>query len=77
MTKINLDNIHMTNSLKYPEDRFNGFVQLTDGNGEPYVADFVRSYDATSDAGNAMKFAGAWLILAKRIQEQPRKCCDD
>jgi hypothetical protein len=52
-------------SLKYPYDRYNGFVQLKDGGGQPYV--FDSSYpDYGSEVGNAMKFAGAFLALAKR-----------
>lgn len=54
-------------SLKYPNDRINGFVQLKDGNGKPYVADFIRSYDCGVDAGNAMKYAGAFIVLSKRL----------
>lgn len=48
-------------------DRHNGFVMLTDdGKGNPYVPDFVRSYDTGTEAGNAMKYAGAFLVLANR-----------
>lgn len=56
-------------SLQYPNDRVNGFVQLTDGNGNMYVPDFTRSYDRGSNEGNAMAYAGAFLQLAKRVQE--------
>ena len=58
--------------LTAPNDRYNGFVQLTDGNGNAYVADFVRAYDCGSDVGNAMKYAGAFMVLAKRWTENER-----
>ena len=55
-------------SLVYPYDRHNGFVQLTDGNGLPYVFDcFYPDYG--SAAGHAMKFAGAFLVLSRRFNE--------
>lgn len=56
--------------LPYPDDRVNGFVALTDGGGKMYVTDFSRSYDTGTEAGNAMKYAGAFLILAKRYDQQ-------
>ncbi len=58
----------MTNDLTihYPNDRFKGFVHLTDDNGNSYVPDFIRSYDTGCDAGNAMKYAGAFLVLSNR-----------
>lgn len=55
--------------LTYPNDRHNDFVQLTDDNGTPFVPDFIRSYDTGCEAGNAMKFAGAFLLLAKRYND--------
>jgi len=56
----------MTNSLKYPHDRVNGYVQLKDGNGNLYVPDF-HALGTENDAGESMKYAGAFLILANRI----------
>lgn len=63
----------MSESLKYPNDRYNGFVQLTDGKGNPYVPDFIRSYDCGAEAGNAMKYAGAFLVLANRLAKMAVK----
>lgn len=57
----------MTESLKYPHDRFNGFVQLTDGNGNAYVPAFSREHKGGSDVGNAMKYSGAFMVLARRM----------
>jgi hypothetical protein len=59
--------------LKYPYDRHNGYIQLTDGFGNAYVPDFPDDRDRGSEQGNAMKYAGAYLVLAKRIAEM-QKC---
>lgn len=61
----------MTQSLKYPHDRVNGFVQLKDGDGKLFVPEFNR-FSQDSNEGDAMKYAGAFLILAKRLDEQNR-----
>jgi hypothetical protein len=61
------ESVAMT-SLKYPHDRFNGFVQLTDGNGAPYVFDCPYP-DYGSKEGHAMKFSGAFLALANRMDK--------
>jgi hypothetical protein len=55
----------MTDSLRYPHDRVNGYVQLTDGNGNLYVPD--RRPTSNGQAADAMKYAGAFLILASRV----------
>jgi hypothetical protein len=57
---------NISSTLQYPNDRHNGFVQLTDGTGNLYVPDFISSYDCGNDVGNAMKYAGAFLVLAQR-----------
>ena len=58
--------------LPYPHDRHNGFAQVTDGNGHLFVPDFSRSYDRGSEAGNAMAYAGAFLVLAQRVNNQAK-----
>ena len=50
--------------LKYPFDRVNGFVQLTDGNGDIFVTDMQRTGNEVYDA---LKYSGAFLILAHRL----------
>lgn len=59
-------------ALKYPQDRYNGYVQLTDGNGCAFVPDWdlTRTGESRgSEAGDAMKYAGAFLVLANRMNK--------
>jgi hypothetical protein len=58
--------------LKYPDDRHNGFVLLTDGNGTPYIPDFTSGYDFGSKTANALKYAGAFLKLAKKLHDHSK-----
>lgn len=53
--------------LIYPNDRYNGYVALTDGNGEYYVPEFSRETQGLSEKQAALKYAGAFLILASRL----------
>lgn len=55
-------------SLQYPQDRYNGFVQLTDGKGNAYVADFRRSYNKGSEIADALEYCRAFLVLARRME---------
>jgi hypothetical protein len=58
------------NSLKYPHDRFNGYVLLTDGDGQPFIPDWDLKRDNTdrgSEVGDAMKYTGAFLQISKRL----------
>jgi hypothetical protein len=57
----------MTFSLKYPHDRVPGYVLLTDGKGNPFVPDRRPTGNIVADA---MKYAGAFLALARRIAER-------
>jgi hypothetical protein len=50
-------------NLKYPDDRVNGFVQLS-LHGNPYVSDCRQSGDFIADA---MRFSGAFLVLSRRL----------
>jgi len=50
-------------TLKYPNDRHNGYVLLTDGNGNLYVPDMDDS---------PLKYAGAFLVLASRINRREK-----
>lgn len=61
--------------LAYPHDRYNGFVHLTDGHGQSFVPDFTRSYDRGSNEGNTMAYAGAFMVLAKRLSESKGDQC--
>jgi hypothetical protein len=54
-------------SLHYPHDRYNGFVQLTDGNGNAYVADFRQSYTSGCEIADAIEYNKAFLVLAHRM----------
>jgi len=56
--------------LRFPEDRVNGFVMLTDGNGTLFVPDFTRTYDAGGSVINAAIYCRAFLILANRYQQK-------
>jgi hypothetical protein len=51
-------------SLKYPHDRINGYVQLTDGNGNQYVVDKKRT---GNDVLDAINYSKAFLVLASRL----------
>jgi hypothetical protein len=56
--------------MKYPHDRVNGYVLLTDGNGNAYVPewDLTRTGESRGNThGDAMKYAGACLQLARRV----------
>jgi hypothetical protein len=57
----------MMASLHYPQDRYNGFVQLTDGNGNAYVPDFRRSYNKGGEIADALEYSRAFLVLARRM----------
>lgn len=53
--------------LKYPNDRYNGRVLLTDGNNQPYVPRFTR--DEPKEATEWLTFVRywrAWRVLMKR-----------
>lgn len=55
--------------LKYPHDRHNGYVLLIDGSGNAYMPDWdlERTCESRgSVVGDAMKYAGAFLVLANR-----------
>jgi hypothetical protein len=59
--------------LQYPNDRHNGYVLLTnDGKGNMYVPEFTRCQKRGSVEGNAMEYAGAFLVLARRLDKQRR-----
>lgn len=57
--------------LKYPDDRFDGYVVLVDGNGDMFVPDFVKNYEPDTDAGNAIRYCRAFLTLAARHNAGP------
>lgn len=59
--------------LQYTNDRFNGYVLLTDGNGQSYIPDWDLNRDNSdrgSKEGDAMKYAGAFLQLSKRLKNE-------
>lgn len=58
------DNPRLTNGLPYPNDRFNGYVQLSGPDGL-FVCDKKPTGDLIADA---LKFSGAFLVLSKRLQ---------
>ena len=57
--------------LKYPNDRVNGYVLLS-VNGEFYLPewDLTRTNESRGSVeGDNLKYAGAFLQLAKRMHE--------
>lgn len=50
--------------LKYPHDRFEGYVQLTDGKGDAFVPDMNHTGDTVVDAIN---YCRAFLTLARKL----------
>jgi hypothetical protein len=64
---------HVMKPLKYPDDRLSyhggSYVQLRDGDGNFFVPDFSRSSLGGSDVGDAMKYAGVFLVLSRRLDE--------
>lgn len=59
----------MIKSLKYPDDRFNGHVQLTDGSGNIFITDFSRCSITKDKIGDALKFSGAFLVISHRLDK--------
>lgn len=60
----------MLKSLKYPLDRINGYVQLTDGNGHAYIPewDLTRTGESRgSKEGDYQKYCSSFMILGKRM----------
>lgn len=53
--------------LKYPHDRVNGYVQLTDANGYCYVPDFTRGHKKPTEVENAIDYCRAFMTLSNRI----------
>lgn len=53
--------------LKYPNDRYNGYVLLSDGDGNLFVPDFSRAQEGETELSSAIKYCGAFLVLAHRL----------
>lgn len=56
------------NMLKHPNDRHDGHVVLSDGNGELFVTEFNRLSEnhALTDA---LRYCRSFLILSRRLED--------
>lgn len=48
-------------TIRYPHDRYKGYVLLTDGTGLPYVPEFTREQD------NPCEYVWACMEFMKRM----------
>lgn len=53
--------------LKYPNDRYDGYVQLIDGSGNCFVPEFTRERD------DALAYCKAYMEFARRI-DRAKEC---
>lgn len=57
--------------MRYPKDRYDGHVALTDKDGKMYVPEFTDG--KTETVGSSLKYARAFLVLARRFHRYRSK----
>lgn len=54
-------------TLKYPDDRANGYVLLTDGKGNLFIPEFTRIQDS------ALGYCRAFMDLGRRLDKTKKQ----
>lgn len=54
--------------LPYPHDRVDGFVQLSDGRGAPFMTEFNR-FSRNDEIIDALRYVRNFMVLMRRFDE--------